>query len=268
MMRIQDRFKQMIFSTLAVLLFSTWMIQLFAQYPYTISQEALNASSHMYGDQEYGQSVKITDAGSISQIQVSLNPLAYPANVTLNIYEGEGYSTLLFTQDYPVTAEGTIALDFDTPLPVSSDIFTFSITPDQRMFITMSTMNPFSEGTMYFWDGNSIPENDLYFILTVIESPSNISYTSIVPCDFALEQNYPNPFNPSTVISFTIPQTVHVTMTVYNLMGHEVIRLIDGIREAGTHIVEWDASHAPAGTYFYKFQTEGYEKIEKCLLIK
>lgn len=258
----------MICFALVFFLLCTCVISLFAQYPYIISQEESNALAHMYGTQEYGQSFTVPTAGCISQIQISLRPLAYPVNVTLNVYPEEGYSSPLFVQNYPVTAEGLITLDFEFPLLVSAGLFTFSITPDERTFISMSTVNPDSEGSMYLWDGNSSPENDLYFIITIIEPVTSVNDPSAVPDAFILAQNYPNPFNPNTTISFKIPGRARVTLNVFDLMGHEVARLVDGIREAGTSTVEWNASRVPTGVYIYKLQSEGCVKIRKCVLMK
>jgi len=239
-----------------------------ARYPYSISQEEINASAHMYGTQEYGQSFTLANAGSISQIQISLRPLTYPANVTLHIYPDEGYSGPVFTQSYPVAAEGTILMELESPLKVNPGAYTFSVTPDENTFISMSTLNPYSEGTMISWDGSPLSENDLYFIIVMAEPVTAVGGFSTVPGSFVLEQNYPNPFNPVTMISFSLPGRMQATLGIFDIRGGELARLVDDVLDAGPHTVEWNASRIPAGVYIYRLQSEGIIRNGKCVLIK
>jgi len=73
-----------------------------------------------------------------------------------------------------------------------------------------------------------------------------------VPAAYALSQNYPNPFNPSTVIAYRVPAGVRVSLKVYDLLGQEVARLVDGQVPAGAHTVVWNASSFGSGVYFVR----------------
>jgi photosystem II stability/assembly factor-like uncharacterized protein len=64
-----------------------------------------------------------------------------------------------------------------------------------------------------------------------------------------LEQNYPNPFTRQTTIPFSLTQTEHVTITIFNVLGQQVAALADQEYDAGAHDVMWDAGSAPSGTY-------------------
>ena len=88
------------------------------------------------------------------------------------------------------------------------------------------------------------------------------------PSSYALLQNYPNPFNPNTTIQYTLPQESRVTLRVYNLLGREITRLVDGVQQAGTHSVSFDATHLASGTYLYRIETPGYSATRQMLLIK
>ncbi|MCH7886476.1 MAG: CHRD domain-containing protein [Candidatus Marinimicrobia bacterium] len=90
----------------------------------------------------------------------------------------------------------------------------------------------------------------------------------IVPNSFSLRQNYPNPFNPRTMIEYTLPNSVKVLLTVYNLLGEEVTRLIDKRIPAGVHQVTWDASNIASGMYFYKLQAGDFVRTRKMVLLK
>ena len=64
--------------------------------------------------------------------------------------------------------------------------------------------------------------------------------TTPVPQAFALMQNYPNPFNSSTVIHFNLPTSDIVDLSIYNIAGQKVATLAQGMRQAGTHVINWN----------------------------
>ena len=74
------------------------------------------------------------------------------------------------------------------------------------------------------------------------------------PVGYNLAQNYPNPFNPATTIRYSIPQSGDVSLIIYNLLGAEIARLVDGRQPAGEYGITWDASNIPSGIYFYRLQ--------------
>ena len=79
--------------------------------------------------------------------------------------------------------------------------------------------------------------------------------TGEIPMLYALEQNFPNPFNPDTRINFSLIESMHVQLTVYDMLGREIATLIDGPREAGSHEVTFNAGNLPSGLYLYRIQT-------------
>lgn len=80
--------------------------------------------------------------------------------------------------------------------------------------------------------------------------------------------NYPNPFNPTTKISFSIPNSSHVTLKIYDILGREIAILADKIFSAGRYEFEFNASNLPSGTYIYRLRTEDKTITKKMLLIK
>lgn len=88
------------------------------------------------------------------------------------------------------------------------------------------------------------------------------------PGDFYLSQNYPNPFNPSTIISYSIPKTSLVKLTVYDLLGKEVMNLINGNKPAGNYTVEFNANDLTSGVYYYRLEAENFISTKKMLLLK
>jgi hypothetical protein len=99
--------------------------------------------------------------------------------------------------------------------------------------------------------------------------------TTIValPKSFSIEQNYPNPFNPETTIRFQLPVDSRVSLTVYNLMGQEIVSLVAGNRSAGFHAVVWNGQDAqgskvPTGVYLYNFSAGDFRVTKKMILIE
>jgi len=83
--------------------------------------------------------------------------------------------------------------------------------------------------------------------------------TSGKPSKLVLEQNYPNPFNPTTRVGYVLPKTSRVVLTIYDVLGKEIIRLVDEERSAGAHQHSWDGRNASgvgmgSGVYFVKLE--------------
>jgi len=89
-----------------------------------------------------------------------------------------------------------------------------------------------------------------------------------IPTEIALHPNYPNPFNPSTSIKFSLPKETHVTLKIYNLLGEEMTTLVDGIRSAGVHTVNFDAKNLPNGIYFSVLQVGEARQVRRLVLMK
>jgi photosystem II stability/assembly factor-like uncharacterized protein len=85
--------------------------------------------------------------------------------------------------------------------------------------------------------------------------------TEILPSGFKLHQNYPNPFNPSTTLSFSLPVSTVISLSVYDVLGREVKQIVtNSLTPAGHHTVEFNGSALSSGIYFYKLETFSGEK--------
>ena len=110
--------------------------------------------------------------------------------------------------------------------------------------------------------------------LKQIDTDGQFEYLKVVevdlgsPTKFELSQNYPNPFNPSTTISFSLPQSGNVKLTVYNLLGEQVAELVNGFRESGVHTINFTASNLNSGLYIYKIEANGVVQSKKMTLVK
>jgi subtilisin family serine protease len=85
-----------------------------------------------------------------------------------------------------------------------------------------------------------------------------------LPEEYGLTANYPNPFNPSTAIKFQLPEQSRVSLVIYDMMGREVCRLVDGVVPPGYHEAFWDGRNsngnpAASGVYVYRFSAQSIE---------
>ena len=115
--------------------------------------------------------------------------------------------------------------------------------------------------------GNNGTIDDSIFISNETTDIKN-SFLSGVPKDYNLYQNYPNPFNPTTTIKYDLPKRSFVTLKVYNILGEEVATLVNGVKQAGSYSVVFNASSLPSGVYIYTLATNEFVSSKKMLIIK
>lgn len=90
---------------------------------------------------------------------------------------------------------------------------------------------------------------------------------------WSLSQNYPNPFNPATRIEYTIPSRCRVTLIVFNVLGQQIITLVDRMQSAGSHSVLWDGTDGhgrsvSSGLYFYQLSFDDVVDTKKMMLLR
>jgi len=106
-------------------------------------------------------------------------------------------------------------------------------------------------------------------ILSVTDADKNLNQ----PGEFILYQNYPNPFNPSTKIGFRISDFGFVSLKVYDLLGNEMVTLVNEEKQAGRYEVEFNVDQVSrpenaSGIYFYKLESGSFTKTKKMILLK
>ncbi|MDP3148082.1 MAG: metallophosphoesterase [Ignavibacteria bacterium] len=90
----------------------------------------------------------------------------------------------------------------------------------------------------------------------------------IVPTVYGLEQNFPNPFNPITKINYQLPKNSFVTLKIYDVLGNEIISLVNEEKAAGKYQSVFDGSQLSSGVYFYKIHAGDFLEIKKLILLK
>ena len=100
------------------------------------------------------------------------------------------------------------------------------------------------------------------------ENTTSVSETGGVATEFRLEQNYPNPFNPSTVIRYALPSAGQVTLKIFNVLGQEVLTLVNGYQAAGTYSAVMDGRGLASGVYFYRLEAAAHVDVKQMVFVK
>ena len=214
-------------------------------------------------------------------------------NHNITVYGLTGFSRFILT-------------DGDSPLPVELSSFTSSIsgrdvnlnwttaseTNNSGFLIERSAgNNQWSEVSFVNGSGTTTSQKDYSYTdknlssgkynyrLKQIDYNGQYNYFNLsnevnigLPSKFNLSQNYPNPFNPGTKISFDIPVDGKVSITLYDISGKEVSKLVNEFKTAGYYSVSFNGSNLSSGTYFYRIVSEGngqnYTATKKMTLLK
>lgn len=123
--------------------------------------------------------------------------------------------------------------------------------------------NPaFSNGTA------TLPGDANIGALGVATATAVEALNSGIPSGFSLSQNYPNPFNPTTNIKYSITKESQVTLKVYDVIGREVVTLVNQNQKAGSYEVNFNASKLASGVYIYRITSNDFVQSMKMMLMK
>ena len=96
----------------------------------------------------------------------------------------------------------------------------------------------------------------------------NLTDEELLLLKYFLSDNYPNPFNPNTSISYSIPENAFVTLKIYDVLGNEVVELINERKEQGNYQIDFNASELSSGIYYYTLTTGNFTSTKKMILVK
>ncbi|MEG8947697.1 cohesin domain-containing protein [Rosettibacter firmus] len=217
----------------------------------------------------YTVTFKVTDKGGLS------------ASIDVNITVNNVNRAPSFTAEIP---DGQVVPVHNVPVPYEFIYKAEDPDGDPLTFKIVSGPGEISTDGYYTW-APTPSQAGMTFILIVEVSDGTLKATSrrtikvsgtvtgveeseVIPSDYVLLQNYPNPFNPSTTIKFGLPKDSNVRLTIYNILGQEIMTLVNGFMSAGYHIVKFDASELNTGMYIYKIQADDFVSMKKMLYVK
>jgi len=88
------------------------------------------------------------------------------------------------------------------------------------------------------------------------------------PAEFALRGAYPNPFNPATTLSYVLPEAGLVNLAVYDISGQLAAEIVNGWREAGSHVAQFDGSRLASGIYLARLTAGNVTSVQKLVMLK
>ena len=225
---------------------------------------------------------------------IQLNTHYYYAATSIDIFDSEsGFSNFVEIETTPTPVElsvfkahtnnNDVVLEWSTETESSN--YGFEIQRNQNEiklfqkigFVsgngTTTTPNKYS-----FIDEN-LSKNKYYYRLKQIDYNGDFEFSNVVEIsvgpieEFRLYQNYPNPFNPTTTISYSLPQSCHVELKIYNINGQEVYKLVDEFQEAGFYDYIWEGidfkgTKLVSGWYFYRLRTTNNSIFRRMILLK
>ena len=180
-----------------------------------------------------------------------------------NAHVPDTVATLTWYKSTPLITRYYVQIGVDS-------LFQFSQV-DSTVTDTTTVRHALQFDTKYFWRVkayNAGGWGPFSAVQAFIVGPTSVDETRPLPGTYVLNQNYPNPFNPSTQIEFALPKQDNVRLEVFNLLGERVALLVDGLENAGYHVVRFDASKLSSGMYLYRLTTSETTFTRKMVLTK
>jgi hypothetical protein len=205
-----------------------------------------------------------------------------PGTSSLNIYPGDGgqYSTPIYYTDYlaNISTDGGLTWSESNIFPLKNR------TNIQEAYLSLNKKLIFNEssgkyradyfylvdevpGDAYFSQNSFSSSNEWYYDSLIIET-TPVSVKEEATYSYYISQNYPNPFNPTTSIQYAISSRQFVTLKVYDVLGNEIVTLVNEEKSAGSYEVEFKASNLSSGIYFYSLSAGNYFSTKKMIILK
>jgi hypothetical protein len=158
-----------------------------------------------------------------------------------------------------ISSSGSIVWEFQYPTSPNPGSFVTSMAVDlkKNIYLTGQSIGWVCPG-----------ENYDYLTLKLSQDKVNVSSNSELVSNYLLSQNYPNPFNPVTTISYEIPTSSLVTLTVYDITGKEIAMLVNEIKPAGKHNISFDGINLASRVYLYKIESSKFVQVKRMILMK
>jgi CSLREA domain-containing protein len=194
----------------------------------------------------------------------------------LNALPNQRYRVELFTSasaDPSAFGEGATFRTFATPMTNASGVRNVTITRAASLFPVgqwvAATATPVDGATLTDFRGTS--EFGRAVQVQAARAPGDaaaVGTSEGQPDAYALHAAYPNPFERATTLRFDLPEPAHIRLSVYDVLGREVARLVDAETEAGAHAVRFEGARLPSGTYLVRLEAGGRVRTQRITLLR
>jgi hypothetical protein len=270
---------------------------------YLLAGDEWLGADNSYTDQAYAPGTFEYDILGVTQ---SYNDVSYDGTAGQELVseffavEGSALGGALYTAFQANGPTDTLAYDPNFEIGVADWHDAFDVTEDSEVFMTGTTrgiggapvaevknvganrttatgnkiafmsFDPLSLNSTpdYYWYGFSDVAPQVQALKWFGADVVGVEDENVTPNSYALSQNYPNPFNPTTVISYTIPEKGNVSITVFDMLGQEVATVVNEVKNAGTHQVNFRAANLASGMYIYTIKAGDFVSSKKMMLLK
>ncbi|MFO8029636.1 MAG: T9SS type A sorting domain-containing protein [Cyclonatronaceae bacterium] len=200
------------------------------------------------------------------EVGASVDAAVLPVNnYDIDYIETDMGSFIIAGPDYPEEPFSVVDVT-DPEVPILTHIIV--------VFVEDAVENVQLTGFVHFSkDANAVVMSSnnplMFFDLSIGSVSTSGEQVAIdVPENLRLDQNYPNPFNPSTLIVYALQEAAEVSIDVFSANGQRVATINEGMRQAGTHQVSFDASGLASGTYVYQLRAGDVTMTRTMTLVK
>ena len=219
-------------------------------------------------------------------------------------YKASASKWTIFNQDYSAMEAGmdfnvwllndnkSFVHEVDSASFIGTNVYTYidnpltNNNPDANILVTALLDNgPYFDHVLGVWYSSGLQKWAIYtedgtafalglkynvYVANSLGTPTSVEEENnpTIVNNFELQQNFPNPFNPTTQIRFSLAEQSQVTLKVYNILGKEIVTLVNDVKSAGVHEVSFDGSGLASGVYFYTLQTGKFTQTHKMILMK
>jgi hypothetical protein len=204
-------------------------------------------------------------------------------STSITTFASSGWTTV-FSGTYSVPSTGWQYINLNIPFNYDGTNLLVEICFNNSSYTSNSTVTSTAQTNRVVHNHNDLPSGNGCTDLTT-PGAGNVTLPNMcikitdfmvgtpkvnsdIPKVYSISQNYPNPFNPSTVINYSIPKTSMVKISVFDILGREVMTLVNDTKQPGSYNVEFDASNLASGVYICKLQSGNFTDTKKMLLIK
>lgn len=235
----------------------------------TAAEVTLTTSAHESGT--YTVTVNnVTDlSGNI--IDQNYNTASnYPLPVELNSFSAEVKNNQVSLKWLTETEVNNYGFDVERKGHTSTSV---SMTNWEKIGFVEGNGNSNSPKEYKYTDKYPIGGSKYQYRLKQIDNDGQFEYSEtievlLIPTEIALFQNYPNPFNPSTKISWQSPVDSRQVLIVYDMLGNEIITLVDEYKPTGSYEVNFDAVNLASGIYIYRLTVDNHTDTKKMVLLR